>query len=62
MEKMVYTIKEVAGLLGISQSYAYEMVRKGVIPSLQVGSKRVIPKTKFNTWVNGDQTNKKELR
>lgn len=59
---MVYIIKEAAELLGISQSYAYEMVRKGVIPSLQVGSKRIIPKTKFNDWVNGNQTNEKELR
>ena len=62
MEKMVYTIKEAAELLGISQSYTYEMVRKGVIPSLQVGNKRVIPKTKFNDWVNGNQANEKELR
>lgn len=62
MEKMVYTIKEAAELLGISQSYTYEMVRKGVIPSLQIGNKRVIPKTKFNDWVNGKRTDEKELR
>lgn len=28
MEKMVYSIQEVAELLGISRSYAYELVRK----------------------------------
>lgn len=32
MEKMVYSIQEVAELLGISRSYAYELVRKGTIP------------------------------
>lgn len=29
MEKLVYSIQEVAELLGISRSYAYELVRKG---------------------------------
>ena len=53
MEKMVYSVQEVAGLLGISKSYAYELVRKGMIPALELGKKRVIPKEKFNKWING---------
>ena len=53
METMVYTIKEVAVLLGISRSYAYEMVRQGVIPSIKLGEKkRVIPKKTFVEWLN----------
>lgn len=55
MEKMVYSIEEAANLLGISRSYAYELVRKGTIPSLELGRKRVIPKGKFNQWVNGEK-------
>lgn len=55
MEKLVYSIQEVAELLGISQSYAYELVRKGTIPALELGRKRVIPKEKFNQWVNGEK-------
>ncbi len=55
MEKLVYSIQEAADLLGISQSYAYELVRKGTIPSLELGKKRVIPKVKFNKWVNGEK-------
>lgn len=53
MEKMVYSIQEVAELLGISKSYAYELVRKGTIPALELGKKRLIPKEKFTEWVNG---------
>ena len=55
MEKLVYSIQEVADLLGISRSYAYELVRKGTIPVLELGRKRVIPKEKFNQWVNGEK-------
>ena len=47
MEKLVYSIQEVANLLGISRSYAYELVRNGTIPALVLGRKRVIPKEKF---------------
>ena len=55
MEKLVYSIQEVAELLGISKSYAYELVRRGTIPSLKLGKKRVIPKEKFKNWVNGEK-------
>lgn len=62
MEKLVYSIQEVADLLGISRSYAYELVRNGTIPALVLGRKRVIPKEKFITWVNGNTDGKMELR
>lgn len=52
MEKLVYTIEEVAELLSISKSYAYELVRNGTIPVLQLGKKRVIPKGKLHEWIN----------
>lgn len=50
---MVYSVQEVADLLGISRSYAYELVRNGTIPALILGKKRVIPKGKFTEWING---------
>lgn len=53
MEKMVYSTQEVAELLGISRSFAYELVRNGTIPSLELGKKRLIPKEKFAEWING---------
>lgn len=61
MEKLVYSIQEAADLLGISRSYAYELVRNGTIPALVLGRKRVIPKEKFITWINGNTNGKMEL-
>lgn len=55
MEKLVYSIQEAADLLGISKSYAYELARNGTIPVLELGKKRVIPKEKFNKWINGER-------
>lgn len=55
MEKLVYSVQEAAELLGISKSYAYELVRNGTIPVLELGKKRVIPKEKFNNWINGER-------
>ena len=62
MEKLVYSIQEDANLLGISRSYAYELVRNGTIPALELGKKRVIPKEKFVAWINGKESEKRELQ
>ncbi len=61
MEKLVYSVQEAADMLGISKTYAYELVRKEIIPILKLGNKRVIPKEKFNNWVNGKNDMQKEL-
>lgn len=52
MEKLVYSVDEVSQLLGISRSYAYELVKRKVIPVLELGNRRVIPKKKFEDWIN----------
>lgn len=51
MEKLVYSIQEVAELLGLSRSYTYQLVRNGTIPFIQLGNKRIIPKERFNKWL-----------
>ena len=51
MEKLVYNIREAAAVLGISKSYAYELVRRNEIPSLQLGKRRVVPKTYLEQWI-----------
>ena len=61
MEKLVYSISEAADILGISKSYAYELARKGVIPVLELGKKRVVPKEKFIMWINGNSNEKESL-
>lgn len=54
MEKLVYSVDEVSKLLGISRSYAYELVKRKVIPVLKLGNRRVIPKKKFEDWINNE--------
>ena len=40
MERLTFTIPEVAELLGISRSAAYELVAAGTIPAVPIGSRR----------------------
>ena len=42
--KLVYSVIEMAELLGIGRSKAYELVRSRTIPSLRLGRRMVIPK------------------
>ena len=43
--------KIVAGLLGISQSSAYELMHEDSFPTLQVGTRLVVPKDQFLRWM-----------
>lgn len=51
MEKIVYTVKEMAQLLGISKSYAYELVKERKVPVLDLGKRKVIPKDRLDEWI-----------
>ena len=44
MERCTYTVSEVAELLGISRSSAYECVRRGEIPAVVLGRRLVVPR------------------
>lgn len=43
--------KDVAKLLGVSLSTAYELMHEDEFPSLRVGNRYVIPKEDFQKWV-----------
>ena len=43
----------VANLLGVSQSTAYELMHEQSFPTLQVGSRLVVPRDQFIEWMNG---------
>lgn len=51
MEKLVYSITEVAELLGISKSYAYELVKRNCLPILELGKRKVVPKDSLEQWI-----------
>lgn len=52
MEPILLRVAEVAPLLGVSRSKAYEMVARGAIPSIKIsgGSVRV-PVAELRAWV-----------
>ena len=41
----------VAGVLGISMSSAYELMKEKDFPALRVGNRLIVPKEKFIAWV-----------
>ena len=41
----------VAQVLGVSISSAYELMHEEAFPSVRVGSRFVVPKDKFQQWV-----------
>ena len=43
--------KNVAELLGVSISSAYELMQEPGFPVLKIGSRKVVPKEKFRAWV-----------
>lgn len=41
MEIVVYTVKEVASIIHTNTSYVYELIKKGYLPALKLGSYKV---------------------
>jgi excisionase family DNA binding protein len=48
----VYTVAEVAEMLSLSTGSTYNLVRKGEIPAKKMGGRWVIPKRRFEAWLN----------
>jgi len=43
-ERLTFTVDEVARLLGISRSGAYDSIARGEIPSLRIGRRVLVPR------------------
>lgn len=52
IEKVTYSVKEAAAVLGISPTKMYELVRLDAVPNIKFGKRFVIPKARFHAWVN----------
>lgn len=46
---MFLNAKMVAGILGVSQASAYELMHETGFPSLRIGNRLVVPKERFVT-------------
>lgn len=55
-EKRVYHVDEIAALLGISTSSAYELVKKGYFKTVRIGTAIRISKKSFDEWLDSQVT------
>ena len=44
-DRLIYTVKEVATILHSSPNYIYELIRKGYLPAIKLGSLKVLKST-----------------
>lgn len=44
-ERLIYTVQEVASILHSSPNYIYELIRKGYLPTIKLGSLKVLKST-----------------
>ena len=56
MEKLLLTPAQVAELLGIGRTTAYDLVKRGAFPSVLVGSSVRIPAEAVRRWVDEQST------
>ena len=47
----VFTVEQVAKELGVSRNLIYRQVKSGVIPSVKVGDRYLIPVLAFERWL-----------
>lgn len=50
-EPLVYSVTEAASALGIGRSLAFELVRRGELPTVRLGRRRVIPRHLLTNWL-----------
>ena len=46
-ERLTFTVDEVARLLGVSRSGAYDSITRGEIPSFNIGRRVLVPRDAF---------------
>lgn len=51
MDQPVLTVKEAAGILRISASKAYQMIRENQLPHIKMGQRYVVPRKQLMDWV-----------
>lgn len=55
-QALVITVEEAAVLLGISRGLAYELVRRGDVPSIRLGRRLVVPRRRLLALIDGDHS------
>jgi excisionase family DNA binding protein len=55
-EKLTVSVNEAAEILGLSRNAAFSACKKGEIPTLRIGKRLLVPKSKLLALINGDKT------
>lgn len=50
--KRTYTVEEIAKILGIGRTAAYNLVHSGVFKMVRIGSSIRVSKVSFDDWLN----------
>lgn len=56
---LLLNVKQLADLLGVSDSSVYELIQEDDFPSVRIGKRIVIPKEELRQWIS---TNTKGVR
>ncbi|WP_374713532.1 helix-turn-helix domain-containing protein [Symbiobacterium terraclitae] len=59
VEPMLLTVAQVASMLQIARSKAYEMVAQGEIPSVRLGRSVRVPRAALAAWVTSSTKTKR---
>jgi len=49
---LLLNVKQLADLLGVSDSSVYELIQEDGFPSLRIGKRIVIPKEELREWIS----------
>lgn len=52
MEKTIFTVKEAAAIMRVSQSTLYKLIRENKVPHISFGSRVVVPASQFFDWLD----------
>jgi excisionase family DNA binding protein len=50
--KRTYQVEDIAGILGIGRSSAYELVKQGLFRTVKIGTAIRISKKSFDDWLD----------
>ena len=58
--KLTLTVSETAKLLGLSRASAYSLAAQGVIPTIRLGRRLVVPKVALQKLLEGEAGKSKQ--
>lgn len=55
MDKKILDVSDIQGILGISRNKAYDLANSGQFHVVRIGRLIKIPRTSFESWLNGNE-------